>query len=232
MLVTQTRSRRDWKKQIMFADWQLSMNLLHRLKSLTELQQLCPWSGPQLVLDWVCVQSTASAKSQRSVLSADDMLWSLLLLCYFHVWTLRADCSDQSGATLIADGSRAGSSERTRHVIADAQSPSTSNWKSVSLFMSLLVYCCAQEQTQTDVCVCQWPLNAAAHVHLKLSQCLDQQNDHRRYWEAVWKCSVHRQLHQNMQWADSGPLALCLTPRIKNFRWRLKREINDWKLNI
>lgn len=156
MLVTQTRSRRDWKKQIMFADWQLSKTLKHwicctdrlRLKSLTELQQLCPWSGPQLVLDWVCVQTTASTKSQRSVLSAVHMLWSLLLLCYFHVWTLRAECSDQSGATLIADGSRAGSSERTRHVIADAQSSSTSNWKS-----SLLVYCCAQEQTQMCVSV-------------------------------------------------------------------------------
>lgn len=116
----------------MFADWQLSMrvkrdpqtlNLLHRSDWRASLSSNTVIS-PDLDLSWCWTESvcrperTASSKpgntgtSQRSVLSAVDMLSSLLLLCYFHIWTLHAECSDQSGATLIADGSGAGSSER------------------------------------------------------------------------------------------------------------------------
>lgn len=116
----------------MFADWQLSMrvkrdpqtlNLLHRSDWRASLSSSTVIS-PDLDLSWCWTESvcrperTASSKpgntgtSQRSVLSAVDMLSSLLLLCYFHIWTLHAECSDQSGATLIADGSGAGSSER------------------------------------------------------------------------------------------------------------------------
>lgn len=86
-----------------------------RLRSLTELQHCYfPWSGPQLVLDWVCVQTRENSINQTREHRNEPevMLSSLLLLCYFHIWTLHAECSDQSGATLIADGSRAGSSER------------------------------------------------------------------------------------------------------------------------
>lgn len=194
----------------MFADWQLSMrvkrdpqtlNLLHRSDWGASLSSSTVIS-PDLDLSWCWTESvcrperTASTKpgstgtSQRSVLSAVDMLSSLLLLCYFHIWTLHAECSDQSGATLIADGSGAGSSERD--TTCDCRRSEFLHIKLekcvfVHVFISAecvwTSHCCAQEQTQTDVCVCQWPLNAAAHVHLK--QCLDQQNYYRSYWEAV-----------------------------------------------
>lgn len=168
-----------------------------RLKSLTELQHCYfPWSGPQLVLDWVCVQTREKASSKPG--STGTSQRSCCHLYYYYVIFIFGLYMQNVATNQVRLSSLMEAEQEalrgTQHVIADAQSSSTSNWKSVSLFTSLLApsvwtsHCCAQDQTQTDVCVCQWPLNAAAHVHLKLSQSAKLLQKLLRS-SAAWKCS-------------------------------------------
>lgn len=159
----------------MFADWQLSMhvkrdpqtlNLLHR-SSQTEEPHWAPtllfpliWTSAGVGLS-LCADQRESIKQTREHRNEPEvMLWSLLLLCYFHIWTLHAECSDQSGATLIADGSGAGSSERD--TTCDCRRSEFFHIKLekcvfVHVFISAecvwTSHCCAQEQTQTDACL-------------------------------------------------------------------------------
>lgn len=192
----------------MFADWQLSMrvkrdpqtlNLLHRSDWRASLSSSTVIS-PHLDLSWCWTESvcrperTASSKpgntgtSQRSVLSAVDMLSSLLLLCYFHIWTLHAECSDQSGATLIADGSGAGSSERD--TTCDCRRSEFLHIKLekcvfVHVFISAecvnFTLLCAG--TNTDRCVSVSDRSMLRRMFT--SNCHSQQNYYRSYWEAV-----------------------------------------------
>lgn len=192
----------------MFADWQLSMrvkrdpqtlNLLHRSDWGASLSSSTVIS-PDLDLSWCWTESvcrperTASTKpgntgtSQRSCCH----LYYYYVIFIFGLYMQNVATNQVRLSSLMEAEQEA--LRGTQHVFADAQSSSTSNWKSVSLFTSLLVpsvwtsHCCAQEQTQTDVCVCQWPLNAAAHVHLKLSQSAKLLQKLLRS-SAAWKCS-------------------------------------------
>lgn len=192
----------------MFADWQLSMrvkrdpqtlNLLHRSDWRASLSSSTVIS-PHLDLSWCWTESVcrperiASSKpgntgtSQRSCCH----LYYYYVIFIFGLYMQNVATNQVRLSSLMEAEQEA--LRGTQHVFADAQSSSTSNWKSVSLFTSLLVpsvwtsHCCAQEQTQTDVCVCQWPLNAAAHVHLKLSQSAKLLQKLLRS-SAAWKCS-------------------------------------------
>lgn len=192
----------------MFADWQLSMrvkrdpqtlNLLHRSDWRASLSSKTVIS-PDLDLSWCWTESvcrperTASSKpgntgtSQRSCCH----LYYYYVIFIFGLYMQNVATNQVRLSSLMEAEQEA--LRGTQHVFADAQSSSTSNWKSVSLFTSLLApsvwtsHCCAQEQTQTDVCVCQWPLNAAAHVHLKLSQSAKLLQKLLRS-SAAWKCS-------------------------------------------
>lgn len=192
----------------MFADWQLSMrvkrdpqtlNLLHRSDWRASLSSSTVIS-PHLDLSWCWTESvcrperTASSKPGNTGTSQR----SCCHLYYYYVIFIFGLCMQNVATNQVRLSSLMEAEQEalrgTQHVIADAQSSSTSNWKSVSLFTSLLVpsvwtsHCCAQEQTQTDVCVCQWPLNAAAHVHLKLSQSAKLLQKLLRS-SAAWKCS-------------------------------------------
>lgn len=162
-----------------------------RLRSLTELQHCYfPSSGPQLVLDWVRVQTRENSINQTREHRNEPevMLSSLLLLCYFHIWTLHAECSDQSGATLIADGSGAGSSERdTTCVCRCSEFLHIKLEKCVFVHVFISAECvnftllCAG--TNTDRCVSvsdRWMLR-----RMFTSNCHSQQNYYRSYWEAV-----------------------------------------------
>lgn len=192
----------------MFADWQLSMrvkrdpqtlNLLHRSDWRASLSSSTIIS-PDLDLSWCWTESvcrperTASSKPGNTGTSQR----SCCHLYYYYVIFIFGLCMQNVATNQVRLSSLMEAEQEalrgTQHVIADAQSSSTSNWKSVSLFTSLLApsvwtsHCCAQEQTQTDVCVCQWPLNAAAHVHLKLSQSAKLLQKLLRS-SAAWKCS-------------------------------------------
>lgn len=192
----------------MFADWQLSMrvkrdpqtlNLLHRSDWGASLSSNTVIS-PDLDLSWCWTESVcrperiASSKPGNTGTSQR----SCCHLYYYYVIFIFGLCMQNVATNQVRLSSLMEAEQEalrgTQHVIADAQSSSTSNWKSVSLFTSLLVpsvwtsHCCAQEQTQTDVCVCQWPLNAAAHVHLKLSQSAKLLQKLLRS-SAAWKCS-------------------------------------------
>lgn len=192
----------------MFADWQLSMrvkrdpqtlNLLHRSDWRASLSSSTVIS-PDLDLSWCWTESvcrperTASSKPGNTGTSQR----SCCHLYYYYVIFIFGLCMQNVATNQVRLSSLMEAEQEalrgTQHVFADAQSSSTSNWKSVSLFTSLLApsvwtsHCCAQEQTQTDVCVCQWPLNAAAHVHLKLSQSAKLLQKLLRS-SAAWKCS-------------------------------------------
>lgn len=157
----------------MFADWQLSMrvkrdpqtlNLLHRSDWGASLSSSTVIS-PDLDLSWCWTESvcrperTASSKpgntgtSQRSCCH----LYYYYVIFIFGLYMQNVATNQVRLSSLMEAEQEA--LRGTQHVIADAQSSSTSNWKSVSLFTSLLApsvwtsHCCAQEQTQTDVCL-------------------------------------------------------------------------------
>lgn len=157
----------------MFADWQLSMrvkrdpqtlNLLHRSDWRASLSSNTVIS-PHLDLSWCWTESvcrperTASTKpgntgtSQRSCCH----LYYYYVIFIFGLYMQNVATNQVRLSSLMEAEQEA--LRGTQHVFADAQSSSTSNWKSVSLFTSLLVpsvwtsHCCAQEQTQTDVCL-------------------------------------------------------------------------------
>lgn len=241
----------------MFADWQLSMrvkrdpqtlNLPHR-SSQTEEPHWAPtllfpliWTSAGVGLS-LCADQRESIKQTREHRNEPEvMLWSLLLLCYFHIWTLHAECSDQSGATLIADGSGAGSSERD--TTCDCRRSEFFHIKLekcvfVHVFISAecvwTSHCCAQEQTQSDVCLsvtaqcCSACSPQTVTVSETITEVIEKQPGN---VPIDW--TVHRQLHQNMQWADSGPLALCLTPHIRCIydAWTVKLMTENWTFNL
>lgn len=157
----------------MFADWQLSrrvkrdpqtLNLLHRSDWGASLSSSTVIS-PHLDLSWCWTESvcrperTASSKpgntgtSQRSCCH----LYYYYVIFIFGLYMQNVATNQVRLSSLMEAEQEA--LRGTQHVFADAQSSSTSNWKSVSLFTSLLVpsvwtsHCCAQEQTQTDVCL-------------------------------------------------------------------------------
>lgn len=157
----------------MFADWQLSMrvkrdpqtlNLLHRSDWGASLSSSTVIS-PDLDLSWCWTESVC--RPERIASSKPGNTGTSQRSCchlYYYYVTFIFGLYMQNVATNQVRLSSLMEAEQealrgTQHVIADAQSSSTSNWKSVSLFTSLLApsvwtsHCCAQEQTQTDVCL-------------------------------------------------------------------------------
>lgn len=132
-----------------------------RLRSLTELQHCYfHWSGPQLVLDWVCVQTRENSINQtrehrkEPEVSAERCRHAVIFIIIMLFSYLDFTC------TLIADGSGAGSSERD--TTCDCRRSEFFHIKLekcvfVHVFISAecvwTSHCCAQEQTQTDVCL-------------------------------------------------------------------------------
>lgn len=144
--------------------------------------------SPDLDLSWcwaesVCRPERKHQANQGAQERARGQCWALSTCCdlYYYYVIFIFGLYMQNVATNQVRLSSLMEAEQealrgTQHVIADAQSSSTSNWKSVSLFTSLLVPSVCELHTvfrrnkHRPMCVCQWPLNAAAHVHLKLSQ--------------------------------------------------------------
>lgn len=136
----------------MFADWQLSMrvkrdpqtlNLLHRSDWGASLSSNTVIS-PDLDLSWCWTESvcrperTASSKPGNTGTSQR----SCCHLYYYYVIFIFGLCMQNVATNQVRLSSLMEAEQEalrgTQHVFADAQSSSTSNWKSVSLFTSLL----------------------------------------------------------------------------------------------